>query len=139
MKITDMGEVFNNVTVMYPRINRTYRFDSTENKIATLPLVARNDSIVSLDPSNPVSQYSFLHPFSYYICLAEGDARIIRRHLVVDMHRHAQRLQSVGSPLEQVHVLKHASAKNHIRDLMERGELFDDPLCGGNDRIVEFR
>jgi len=32
MKITDMGEVFNNVTIRYPRINRTYRFDSVENK-----------------------------------------------------------------------------------------------------------
>lgn len=32
MKITDMGEVFNNVTIRYPRINRCYRFDSVENK-----------------------------------------------------------------------------------------------------------
>ena len=32
MKVTDMGEVFNNVTVIYPRINRTYRFDSVENR-----------------------------------------------------------------------------------------------------------
>ena len=41
MKITDMGEVFNSVTVMYPRINRTYRFDSTENK--TMPCDPMDD------------------------------------------------------------------------------------------------
>lgn len=41
MKITDMGEVFNDVTVMYPRINRTYRFDSVENK--TVPCDPMDD------------------------------------------------------------------------------------------------
>ena len=41
MKVTDMGEVFNDVTVMYPRINRTYRFDSVENK--TVPCDPMDD------------------------------------------------------------------------------------------------
>ena len=41
MKITDMGEVFNNVTVMYPRINRTYRFDNMEMK--TVPCDPMDD------------------------------------------------------------------------------------------------
>jgi len=41
MKITDKGEIFNDVTVRYPRINRTYRFDSVENK--TVPCDALED------------------------------------------------------------------------------------------------
>ena len=41
MKITDQGEIFNDVTVRYPRINRTYRFDSVENK--TVPCQPTDD------------------------------------------------------------------------------------------------
>lgn len=41
MKITDMGEVFSNVTIRYPRINRCYRFDSVENK--TVPADPMDD------------------------------------------------------------------------------------------------
>jgi len=41
MKITDKGEIFNDVTVRYPRINRPYRFCSIENK--TVPCDALED------------------------------------------------------------------------------------------------
>ena len=41
MKITEQGEIFNDVIVRYPRINRTYRFDSVENK--TVPCQPTDD------------------------------------------------------------------------------------------------
>lgn len=41
MKITDMGEVFTNVTVMYPRMDKTYKFDSIENR--TVPCKPEED------------------------------------------------------------------------------------------------
>ena len=44
MKITDMGEVFNNVTVLHPRINRTYRFDNMEVK--SVPCDPKEDGAV---------------------------------------------------------------------------------------------